>query len=66
MALQTFEDKIDTLEPEEIPSILLANGFSQAWEHNIFNYQNLLQCANFGTREALLRNSMELNQEPTI
>ncbi|HGS4996390.1 TPA: DUF4917 family protein [Vibrio cholerae] len=55
MPLQTFEEKIDSLEPEEIPSILLANGFSQAWDHNIFNYQNLLQRANFGARDANIR-----------
>ncbi len=55
MALEKFEDKINALEPEETPSILLANGFSQAWDHNIFNYQNLLQQASFGSREAIIR-----------
>lgn len=55
MPLQTFEEKIDSLEPEEIPSILLAKGFSQAWDHNIFNYQNLLQRANFGARDANIK-----------
>lgn len=55
MPLQTFEDAFNTLQPGDIPSILLANGFSQAWDHNIFNYQNLLQQANFGSRDALIR-----------
>ncbi len=55
MPLESFEDKINSLEPNEVPSILLANGFSQAWNHNIFNYQNLLQQANFGARDATIR-----------
>lgn len=55
MALQSFEEKIDSLEPEEIPSIILANGFSQAWNYGIFNYKNLLQKANFGARDASIR-----------
>lgn len=55
MALETFENKVLSLEPEEIPSILLANGFSQAWDHYIFNYQNLLQQANFGVRDKKIR-----------
>ncbi|MDN2668948.1 DUF4917 domain-containing protein [Vibrio splendidus] len=50
MPLETFEEKLDSLEVEETPSVLLANGFSQAWNHNIFNYENLLQRANFGAR----------------
>jgi hypothetical protein len=55
MPLETFEDKINALGTEDKPSILLANGFSQAWDHNIFNYQNLLQQANFGVRDALIK-----------
>ncbi|CAH6870852.1 conserved hypothetical protein [Vibrio chagasii] len=51
MPLETFEEKLDSLEVEETPSVLLANGFSQAWNHNIFNYENLLQRANFGARD---------------
>jgi hypothetical protein len=41
MPLEKFEDKIAGLKPEKKPSILLANGFSQAWDYNIFNYKNL-------------------------
>jgi len=55
MPLESFEEKINSLEPNEVPSILLANGFSQAWNHNVFNYQNLLQQANFGARDATIR-----------
>ncbi len=55
MPLEKFEDKIAGLKPEKKPSILLANGFSQAWDYNIFNYKNLLQKANFGARDATIR-----------
>ncbi|PTO62232.1 DUF4917 family protein [Vibrio splendidus] len=55
MPLETFEEKLDSLEVEETPSVLLANGFSQAWNHNIFNYENLLQRANFGARDRNIR-----------
>lgn len=55
MPLETFEDKITSLKAKEKPSLLLANGFSQAWDHNIFNYQNLLQKANFGVRDATIK-----------
>lgn len=55
MALGTFEDKYRSIELESKPSILLANGFSQAWEHRIFNYQNLLQKANFGERDSIIK-----------
>lgn len=55
MPLGSFAEKIDNLEPDNKPSILLANGFSQAWDHNIFNYQNLLHSANFGARDAAIR-----------
>lgn len=55
MPLETFEEKLDSLDVEETPSVLLANGFSQAWNHNIFNYENLLQRANFGARDRNIR-----------
>ena len=55
MPLQTFEDAFNKLELGERPSILLANGFSQAWDPNIFNYQNLLQKADFGNRDTPIR-----------
>ena len=55
MPLQTFEDKINSLGQGIRPSVLLANGFSQAWDRGIFNYQNLLQQANFGVRDTTIR-----------
>jgi len=55
MPLETFEQKLDSIGEDNIPSILLANGFSQAWDNDIFNYHNLLQQANFGPRDANIR-----------
>lgn len=55
MLLQTFEEAFSKLKPGEKPSILLANGFSQAWKHEVFNYQHLLQKANFGDRDLPIR-----------
>lgn len=43
------------IEPGEKKSILLANGFSQAWNANIFNYKNLLETADFGARSEVVR-----------
>ncbi|MCE9686143.1 DUF4917 family protein [Shewanella sp. AS16] len=51
----TFQEAIDTLDEDEKPSILLANGFSQAWDAAIFNYANLLEAADFGDRERVIR-----------
>lgn len=56
MALQTFDEQLDKMDGE-VPSILLGNGFSQAWERNIFNYRNLFQQANFGVRHNSLINA---------
>lgn len=36
-------------------SILLANGFSQAWNSNIFSYKSLFSSAEFGVREGVVR-----------
>ncbi len=47
MPLQTFEDTLEQLEAGEQPSILLANGFSRAWNNRTFNYENLFDEANF-------------------
>lgn len=35
--------------------ILLGNGFSQAWNGDIFRYENLLEKANFGTRNEAIK-----------
>ncbi|MEZ0122030.1 MAG: DUF4917 family protein [Candidatus Reddybacter sp.] len=53
--MQSFQEAIDSLEDDEKPSILLANGFSQAWDAGIFNYANLLDAADFGCRETVMR-----------
>lgn len=51
----SFQEAIDSLDEGEKPSILLANGFSQAWDPEIFNYQNLLDAADFGDRDEVIR-----------
>ena len=51
----TFEEAIESMEEDETASILIANGFSQAWDADIFNYANLLEAANFGEREGVIR-----------
>lgn len=51
----TFQEAIDSIEDGETPSILLANGFSQAWNVDIFNYANLFEAADFGRRDVALR-----------
>ena len=51
----TFQEALNSIDKEETPSILLANGFSQAWNAQIFNYANLLEAANFGERDAIIR-----------
>lgn len=51
MPLQTYQQTVDALPEGVTPSILLGNGFSQAWNPNIFNYDNLLDRSNFGERD---------------
>jgi len=55
----TFQEAIKVTNSKEkddnSPSILLGNGFSQAWNAKIFNYANLLESANFGKRDKNLR-----------
>ncbi|GEK46240.1 DUF4917 domain-containing protein [Bisbaumannia pacifica] len=53
--MQTFQEAIDSVDEDAKPSIVLANGFSQAWNARIFNYENLLQAANFGDRDTVIR-----------
>ncbi|AXN05233.1 DUF4917 family protein [Vibrio anguillarum] len=55
MPLKSFQERLDSLDEGQEPSILLANGFSQAWDRDIFNYQNLFTEAQFGARDAQLR-----------
>lgn len=51
----TFQEALDSIDQEETPSLLLANGFSQAWDAKKFSYANLLEAANFGHRDAVIR-----------
>ena len=51
----TYQEALDSMEEDETPSILLGNGFSQAWDATIFNYENLLDSADFDERETVLR-----------
>lgn len=50
MNVITYSDAIRSVPPDHSTSILLANGFSQAWNYEIFNYKYLLQAADFGNR----------------
>lgn len=38
----SYQNAIDQLPDGEKPSILIANGFSQAWNARIFNYASIL------------------------
>lgn len=53
--MQTFQTAIESLDADEKPSIILANGFSQAWNASIFNYANLFAAADFGNRKAVIK-----------
>lgn len=51
----SYQDALNQLDDGERRSILIANGFSQAWDADIFNYANLLDSASFGTRDVEIR-----------
>lgn len=53
--MKTFQEAMDSVDENSKPSIILANGFSQAWDAQIFNYQNLLEAEDFGERDAVIR-----------
>lgn len=55
MPLQSFQETLNSLDNDEKPSILLANGFSQAWDSDIFSYANLLDQADFGGRNVQIK-----------
>lgn len=54
LVLLTFQEAMDSVDEDSKPSIVLANGFSQAWDAQIFNYENLLEAAEFGDRDAVI------------
>lgn len=51
----TFDEALATLPAGTSPTVLLGNGFSQAWNAAIFNYASLFQVANFGDRDVEIR-----------
>ncbi|SMN17350.1 hypothetical protein CRYPA_1461 [uncultured Candidatus Thioglobus sp.] len=51
----TFDKALDLIPEGTKYSILLANGFSQAWNADIFNYANLLGAAKFENRDVELK-----------
>jgi hypothetical protein len=51
----TFDEAWKQLDPNEQPAILLGNGFSRAWNTDIFSYASLLEIASFGIREETIR-----------
>lgn len=51
----TYQEALKSIDREERPSLLLGNGFSQAWNKETFNYANLLEKANFGPRDAIIK-----------
>lgn len=53
--MQTFDEVFATIPDGILPTILLGNGFSQAWDASIFNYASLFQVANFDDRDAQIR-----------
>lgn len=56
MPVISYQEMMAAIERDEVtPSVLLANGFSRAWNTRIFNYQNLLLAANFGERDQQIR-----------
>lgn len=57
----SFEEAMATVEDGGKPSILLGNGFSRAWQNDIFNYANLLDAANFTEREVEIRKLFKLS-----
>lgn len=53
--MHTFAQALSSLPQEEKPSLLMGNGFSQAWSPQIFNYRSILDNANFGDHDDLIR-----------
>lgn len=60
--MRTFQDALDSIEKGEPFSLLIANGFSQSWDHEVFNYVNLLEAADFSERERQLRDLFEKSE----
>ncbi|WP_392551801.1 DUF4917 family protein [Orbus wheelerorum] len=50
-----FEEIINSCDKDQQLSLILGNGFSQAWNAEIFNYLNLFEKADFGLRNETIR-----------
>jgi len=59
--LLTYQDAISQLSNGEKASLLIANGFSQAWDAQIFNYANILDAASFGDRDKKIKKLFSLS-----
>jgi hypothetical protein len=51
----TFSEALTQVSMSGKPSILIGNGFSRAWNSNIFDYQTLLDRADFKNRNVEIR-----------
>lgn len=51
----TFEEAFSFVDYSGKRSILLANGFSQAWNKDVFSYKSLFSSAHFGERHRVIR-----------
>lgn len=54
--MKTFQQVLEELGEDAESALLVANGFSQAWNPEVFNYANLLEKADFGASNLVLRN----------
>ncbi len=55
MNVLTFAEAMECVEEGGKPSLLLGNGFSRAWNNDIFRYASLLEAADFGDRDREIR-----------
>ncbi|HHJ4355947.1 TPA: DUF4917 family protein [Raoultella ornithinolytica] len=57
--MYTYQQALETLPDGEKPSLLMGNGFSQAWSSAIFNYHSIFDKSNFGEHDELIRKLFE-------
>lgn len=51
----TFEQAWARVPEDALPAVLLGNGYSRAWNNEIFDYASLLEVADFGERSEPIR-----------
>lgn len=56
--MKTFDEVLEETEDGK-RHLLLGNGFSQSWNSDIFSYKNLLDKANFGSRNEAIKGVFE-------